>query len=209
MGRDRGPEERKYYLGHGVDYAQFVNAAKNKESCHPELNYLKRPIIGYFGAIDDYATDMKLFKLVAQSLPGMSFVLIGSSTVDISDITSLPNVHYFGFRPYEEIPKFGAGFDVGIMPWFQNEWIECCNPIKLKEYLALGIPIVTTPIPQVDEYPNLLSVATTPQEFVAAIRNCLTTNDEHSKLLRQKAVEKDSWGFKAAEVLTMVEAALD
>ena len=205
MAEDIGPEDRKYYLGHGVDYGRFASASGNGKSAHPDLASLKRPIVGYFGAIDDYATDMKLFKLAAQSLPHMSFVLIGLSTVDISDIISLPNVHYFGFRAYEEIPKFGAGFDVGIMPWFQNEWIEYCNPIKLKEYLALGIPIVTMPIPQTDEYPGLLSVATTPQGFVEAIRTSLATNDERSKLLRQKAVEKDSWSCKATEVLKLVE----
>jgi len=205
MAEDIGPEARKYYLGHGVDYDLFASASGNGKSVHPDLAFLKRPIVGYFGAIDDYATDLRLFKLVAQSLPEMSFVLIGLSTVDISDIISLPNVHYLGFRPYHEIPKFGCSFDVGIMPWLQNEWIEYCNPIKLKEYLALGIPIVTTPIPQADEYPGLLSVATTPQGFIEAIRTSLATNDEHSKLLRQKAVEKDSWSYKATEVLELVE----
>ena len=205
MAEDIGSEDRKYYLGHGVDYDHFASVSRNGKNVHPDLASLKRPIVGYFGAIDDYATDLNLFKLAAQSLPHMSFVLIGLSTVDISDIISLPNVHYFGFRAYAEIPKFGAGFDVGIMPWFQNEWIEYCNPIKLKEYLALGIPVVTTPIPQVEEYPGLLSVATTPHGFVEAIRTSLATNDEYSKLLRQKAVEKDSWSCKAAEVLKLVE----
>jgi glycosyltransferase involved in cell wall biosynthesis len=143
-------------------------------------------------------------KSAAEALPEMSFVLIGLSTSDISDITSLPNVHYMGFRPYPEIPEFGASFDVGIMPWVQSEWIDYCNPIKLKEYLALGTPIVTTPIPQVEEYPGLLSVAKTPQEFVEAIRASVKLNNGRSRLLRQKSVEKDSWGCKASEVLKIV-----
>lgn len=205
MVEDIGPEDRKYYLGHGVDYDRFANIRGGANAVHPELAHLKRPIVGFFGAIDDYTVDVKLLKFAAKSLPDMSFVLIGLSTLDISDITSLPNVHYFGFRPYPEIPKFGAGFDVGIMPWLQNEWIDNCNPIKLKEYLALGIPVVTTPIPQAEEYPSLLSVATTPHEFVEAIRTSVTLNDEHSRLRRQEAVEKDSWRCKAAEVLALVE----
>jgi len=205
MAEDNGPEDRKYYLGHGVDYSRFASASGNGKIVHSALAHLNRPIVGFFGAIDDYTVDLKLLKFVVKSLPEMSFVLIGLSTLDISDLTSLSNVHYFGFKPYVEIPKFGASFDVGIMPWLQNEWIDYCNPIKLKEYLALGIPIVTTPIPQVDEYPGLLSVATTPQEFVEAIRTSLATNDEHSKLLRQKAVEKDSWSYKATEVLELVK----
>ncbi len=205
MTEDVGPQNRKYYLGHGVDYDQFVGAKGNGKSMHPELSSLNRPIIGFFGAIDDYTIDLKLLKFAAESLQEMSFVLIGLSTLDISDITSLPNVYYFGFRPYSEVPEFGAGFDVGIMPWLQNEWIDYCNPIKLKEYLALGIPIVTTPIPQAQEYPGLLSIATTPEGFVKAIRVAVASDNEHSRLLRQKAVEKDSWTHKADEVLQLAE----
>jgi glycosyltransferase involved in cell wall biosynthesis len=204
MAEDVGYEDRKYYLGHGVDYHLFARASGNQKKIHPELACLKRPIVGFFGAIEDFVVDLELLKFAAEALPEMSFVLIGLSTSDISDITSLPNVHYFGFRPYHDIPEFGASFDVGIMPWVQSEWIEYCNPVKLKEYLALGIPIVTTPIPQVEEYPGLLSVAKTPQEFVEAIRASVKLNNGRARLLRQKSVEKDSWGCKASEVLKIV-----
>ncbi|MHC4159174.1 MAG: glycosyltransferase, partial [Planctomycetota bacterium] len=189
----------------GVDYDRFAGANGDGKTIHSELSSLKRPIVGFFGAIDDYTVDLKLLKFAAESLQDMSFVLIGLSTLDISDITSLPNVHYFGFKPYSEIPEFGASFDVGIMPWLQNEWIDYCNPIKLKEYLALGIPVVTTPIPQAQEYPGLLSIATTPEEFVEAIRVSVASDDVRSRLLRQEAVERDSWRHKAAEVLELAE----
>ncbi len=205
MAEDIGSQNCKYYLGHGVDYGRFASANGNGKTIHSELSSLKRPIIGFFGAIDDYTVDLKLLKFAAESLQDMSFVLIGLSTLDISDITSLPNVHYFGFRPYSEIPEFGASFDVGIMPWLQNEWILYCNPVKLKEYLALGLPVVTTPIPQGDEYGDLMTVARTPQEFVEAIRVSVTANDRQLRQRRQKAVEKDSWRHKAAEVLELAE----
>jgi glycosyltransferase involved in cell wall biosynthesis len=205
MAEDSGPRNRKYYLGHGVDYDRFASVTEDGRTLHPALAHLRRPIIGFFGAIDDYSVDLKLLRFCAEALPNMSFVLIGLSTLDISHITSLPNVHYFGFRPYAEIPKFGASFDVGIMPWLQNEWIDYCNPIKLKEYLALGIPVVTTPIPPAEEYPGLLSVARTPKEFVEAIRTSVKLNDDCSRRLRQKAVQKDSWESKATEVLELVE----
>jgi glycosyltransferase involved in cell wall biosynthesis len=205
MVEDTGPENRKHYLGHGVEYDRFAGVSGNGSVVHPELAEFKRPIVGFFGALDDYTVDLQLLKFAARSLPDMSFVLIGLSTLDISDLTSLPNVHYLGFKPYAEIPRFGASFDVGIMPWLQNDWIDYCNPIKLKEYLALGIPIVTTPIPQAEEYPGLLSVARTPQQFVAAIRTSVTSNDKDLKRLRRKAVEKDSWRYKADEVLELAE----
>jgi glycosyltransferase involved in cell wall biosynthesis len=209
MAEDRGACGRKYYIGHGVDYDHFAAATNDNTSIHPELAGLKRPIIGFFGAIDDYTVDLELLKYAGRSLPDMSFVLIGLSTVDISDITSLPNVRYLGFKPYSDIPKFGANFDVGIMPWLQNDWIEYCNPVKLKEYLALGIPVVTTPIPQASEYPRLLNVANTPEGFVQAIRAAIAADNGHLRQLRKKAVENDSWQHKADEVLQLVSKIAD
>ena len=205
MAEDIGLHSRKYYIGHGVDYDHFAGSIEDNTSIHSDLAGLKRPIVGFFGAIDDYTVDLKLLKFAAQSLPDMSFVLIGLSTVDISDITSLPNVRYMGFRPYSEIPKLGASFDVGIMPWLQNEWIEYCNPVKLKEYLALGIPVVTTPIPQADVYERLISVTATPEGFVQAIRSAVATDNPELRRLRQKAVESDSWQRKADEVLELID----
>ncbi len=205
MAEDVGSESNKYYIGHGVDYDRFASASVDETGIHPELAGLKRPIVGFFGAIDDYTVDLELLKFAAQSLPEMSFVLIGLSTVDISDITSLPNVRYLGFRPYPEIPKLGVCFDVGIMPWLQNEWIEYCNPVKLKEYLALGIPVVTTPIPQIDEYGQLLSVAKTPDAFVQSIRNAVKEDNQDLRRIRRQAVENDSWRHKADEVLQLVD----
>lgn len=204
MEEDPAPTECKYYLGHGVDFNRFLEAANSKRTVHPELSDLERPIVGFFGAIDDYTLDLDLLKFSVESLPKMTFVLIGLPTLDISDITSLPNVHYLGFKPFDEIPQLGAGFDVAIMPWLQNEWIFYCNPIKLKEYLALGLPIVTTPIPQEDEYGDLITVARTPEEFVDAIRVSVTANAPYLRHRRQKAVEPDSWRNKADEVLQLV-----
>jgi glycosyltransferase involved in cell wall biosynthesis len=203
MEEDAGSDDHKYYLGHGVDFKRFLEAANGKQVVHPELACLERPIVGFFGAIDDYTVDLELLKFAAESLPNMSFVLIGLPTLDISDITLLPNVHYLGFKPYNEIPKLGACFDVAIMPWLQNEWILYCNPVKLKEYLALGLPIVTTPIPQEGEYGDLMTVARTPREFVEAIQVSATANDQQLMHRRQKAVEPDSWRNKADEVLEL------
>ncbi|MEJ2703101.1 MAG: glycosyltransferase [Sedimentisphaerales bacterium] len=203
MNEDMALEERKRFLGHGVDYDRFVEASRNRNSVPSELAGLQRPIVGFFGSIDDYTTDLKLLKFAAESLPDMSFVLVGMSTLDISDLTSLSNVHYLGFQPHQRIAELGACFDVGIVPRLQNEWVAYSNPIKVKEYLALGIPIVATPIPPAKEYPDLVSVAATHEEFVEALRRAVMLNTDELRLTRQKAVEKDSWRAKAREVLTL------
>ena len=82
-------------------------------------------------------------------------------------------MHWLGFRPYEEIPRYGAGFDVAIMPWRDNEWIRNCNPIKLKEYLALGLPVVSTDFPEVHRYASVVRIARSPEEFVQLVATTL------------------------------------
>ena len=100
-------------------------------------------------------------------------MLIGDATCPIDDFVSLPNVHWLGFRPYEEIPSYGAEFDVALMPWLRNDWIEHSNPIKLKEYLALGLPVVSTDFPEVHYYSDAIAIARDDDHFVELVREAL------------------------------------
>ena len=72
---------------------------------------------------------------------------------------ALPNVHFLGRKPYDEVARYMAAMDVLIMPWNHSEWIKACNPIKLKEYLAVGRPVVTTDFPALDGWRDLVRVA--------------------------------------------------
>ena len=78
-----------------------------------------------------------------------------------------------GFRPYEQIPAYGAAFDVALMPWLRNDWIEHSNPIKLKEYLALGLPVVSTDFPEVHYYSDAIAIARDADQFVELVREAL------------------------------------
>ena len=76
--------------------------------------------------------------------------VVGAATCPMDDLVALPNVHWLGMKPYDQVPAYGAGFDVAIMPWLSNDWIRFCNPIKTKEYLALGLPIVSGNVNSMD-----------------------------------------------------------
>ena len=102
-----------------------------------------------------------------------------------------------GQRPYEQIPHYGKCFDVAIMPWNQNRWIQACNPIKLKEYLALGKPIVSTPFNELNNYLDVIYVAKTPEEFADCVRKALESDNVQQIAARKKKVEKASWDSKA------------
>ncbi|GAG08945.1 unnamed protein product, partial [marine sediment metagenome] len=142
--QERSQCKNAFFLDHGVDYDMFAMAEQNPSK--PEnIADIPKPIIGFFGAIDDHTSDIELVEKITDLLPGMSFVFVGEASANCDGLLSKKNVWMLGQKPYEQIPHYGKCFDVAIMPWRQNRWIEACNPIKLKEYLALGKPVVSTP----------------------------------------------------------------
>jgi hypothetical protein len=157
---------RAHFLDHGVDTTHF--APRPRTGRLLELG-CPRPIVGFFGGLDDYVVDFKLLELVARERPQYTLVLIGDATLPMDFLTRYPNVRHLGFRPYQEIPELGADFDVSIMPWLDNDWIRSCNPIKLKEYLSLGQEVVTTYFPEVEHYLDYVHVAHSDQEFLQRI----------------------------------------
>lgn len=157
---------RAHFLDHGVDTTHFAPRPRSGKLASLGC---KRPIVGFFGGLDDYVVDFDLLERVAKERPDYSLVLIGDATLPMDRLTRYPNVYHLGFRPYQEIPDLGADFDISIMPWLDNEWIRSCNPIKLKEYLSLGQEIVTTYFPEVDHYADYVHVARNGDEFLQQI----------------------------------------
>lgn len=158
--------ERAFFLDHGVDKQHFK--PRERTGALKDLD-CKRPIVGFFGGLDDYVVDFDLLERVAVERPDYSLVLIGDATLSIERLTRHKNVRHVGFTPYAQIPDLGADFDVSIMPWLDNDWIRHCNPIKLKEYLSLGQEVVTTWFPEAQHYLDYLHVGKTGDEFLARI----------------------------------------
>jgi glycosyltransferase involved in cell wall biosynthesis len=132
-------------------------------------------------------------------------VLVGDPTCSIDELVSMPNVHWLGFRPYEEIPSLGAGFDVALMPWLRNEWIAHSNPIKLKEYLALGLPVVSTDFPEVHHYADQIAIARDPDHFIELIGQALRGNAVGTVQTRKARVERTTWDRLADDLVALGE----
>lgn len=188
------------YLDHGVDYDMFALA--EQDLYKPEdITHIPKPIVGFFGNIDDHIFDMPFTEKLIDLMPKMSFVFVGKGLSDMSTLKSRNNVWLLGQKPYEKVPHYGKCFDVAIMPWRQNRWIEACNPIKLKEYLALGKPIVSTPFPELDKYLDLVCIANTPKDFSHCIVKALSENNLQRIEARRKKVQNDTWDRKARIVI--------
>jgi glycosyltransferase involved in cell wall biosynthesis len=192
---------RARFLDHGVDLDRFRLGLPESA----DLADIGRPRLGFFGGFDDYVIDFDLLERLAKSIPEAEVILIGDATCSMDRLTSQPNVTWLGYRPYEQIPSLGAGFDVALMPWQQNGWIEACNPIKLKEYLALGLPVVSTDFPEVRHYDHVVRVAHDHDSFVDLVRETMRDGGPGTPESRHAVVSGSSWERRAQELIELCD----
>jgi len=196
------------YVDHGVDFDRFVAAGDDPgafdRSAPARLAALPRPRVGFVGDVDSAVFDAALQLELARRMPDVTFVLVGGCTLPEGWAASAPNIVAVGRVPYEEVPRHMAACDVLQMPWHRSEWIQACNPIKLKEYLATGRPVVSTPFPELENYRGLVAVAGDALSYEAALRGALTSPTDAGP--RRARVADASWGSRASRVLARLEA---
>jgi glycosyltransferase involved in cell wall biosynthesis len=170
--KDRHPNV--HLFASGVDPNHFAAALDPQTRVAEEIAALPRPILGYYGVIDE-RLDLELLARLAAGHPEWSIVMVGPvSKVDPADLPRRPNIHYPGQQPYERLPHFLKGFDVCLMPFAMNEATRFISPTKTLEYMAAHKPIVSTPVPDVvANWSDVVRIAATPQEFAAAVLRSL------------------------------------
>ena len=188
---------RQLLVTHGVDFETFVKAGMARAPGPQDVAIVKRPRAGFIGGIDAHTFDPELFLGVARRLPDVEFVMIGATSLP-DDWCTLPNVRFLGRKPYDMIARYMAAMDVLIMPWNKSEWIKACNPIKLKEYLAVGRPVVTTDFAALDPWRDLVRVANDADGFAREIRAALESPYEAET--SRARVAGESWDAKASLV---------
>jgi glycosyltransferase involved in cell wall biosynthesis len=188
------------YLDHGVDFDLFASGL-NGSIGPTDMCDIPRPIIGFVGSIDDCNPDIDFLAEVADLLPDMSFVLVGRAQMDCSSLESRKNVRMLGQKPYEQVPEYGKRFDVAVLPLRQSRWADAVNPLKLKEYLALGKPVVSTPFPELCKYSDVVYEAETPVNFAACIKRAIAEDSAELVARRRGKVKNSSWDSKAEQVL--------
>lgn len=186
---------------HGVDYGHFSRALRADTQIPADLPAKRKPVLGYFGLLSSDWVDLDLLVHVARSLPDASLVLIGRSTMDLSPLRRFKNVQILGHRPYETLPAYCKRFDVALIPFPVSPVTLNSNPLKAREYLAAGLPVVSTAIPEV-EVLGSCRVASTHEAFVEQIGAAL--RDPGPCAWRSAAMRSESWSARLADV----EAAL-
>jgi hypothetical protein len=124
--------------------------------------------------------------------------MIGGIFTDVSKLKRFPNIHLLGRREHPQLPAYCKGFDVGIIPYVLHERILHVNPIKLREFLSAGLPVVSTAFPEAQLYPQFCDAVATPQQFDAAVVAALAGDSPHLHRLRSEAMRGETWEKKVA-----------
>jgi glycosyltransferase involved in cell wall biosynthesis len=121
-------------------------------------------------------------------------------------LRGLPNVHLLGQRTHDELPAYCKGFDVGLVPYRIDDEVKFIDPLKLREYLSAGVPVVSTAMPEVAPYAHLCHVAHTPDGAVAAIERALGEGDPSARARRSAAMTGETWQGRVEAIARAIDA---
>ena len=189
-----------FIIRHGVDFSHFRTALDEKTEIPVDIKDLPRPIIGFHGLLADWV-DYELIKKTAAHFANGSIVLIGKIAVDaeqkIKILNDIPNVHFLGRKPYAELPNFCKAFDVALNPFAISDLTLAANPLKVREYLAAGLEVVSTDIPEV-RILDFCRIGETHEGFIRQIEEVLA--HPKSKTEISDSVKAESWEARIDEL---------
>lgn len=193
--------EHTYWVPNGADVAHFAQAAEPAA----ELRALPRPVIGFVGGLSQWV-DIPLIAALANARRAWSFVLIGPSSIDMSAVAHLGNVHLLGPRPYQQVPSYLAAMDVAVIPFRDEPVTYHADPIKAYEYLAAGVPVVATDMPALRRLQPLVRLAHGNTAFLAQLDAAVADGRDARFHERQAEASKHGWDSRFAQVRELIEA---
>lgn len=189
-------------LPHGVDVDMFASTPNCE---HVRLSGLPRPRAGFYGLLDS-RLDVRLITSLADSMPDWSFVFAGPQEVPLKDMASRRNVHLVGPLNYRDLPSFTAGLDALLLPYRMDDFTQTLAPLKLREYVLSGLPVISSPLRGVDQFSGLVELARDPAEWEGMLR-CAAGADVGERRERARSLlHDDDWSQKARILLDLAEA---
>ena len=199
-----------YLMPNPANIDHFSRVLTKKLEIPADIKEIKKPVVGYVGAIDEYKLDFELIDYIAKSHPEWSIVMIGGMGIcDTTAYKTVPkreNIHYLGQKAFDMLPNYIKHFDVCIIPYSINGYTETVFPLKFFEYMATGKPIVTTNLPALEEYKDIVGYAKDKKQFMEYIEKALKEEDQEIINERLKIAKANSWDARVEEMIKIIKS---
>ena len=190
------------YTPHGVEHAKFAGAMADDTRIPDDMAWLPKPVVGFYGNICSWI-DFELIAELAVARPTWSFVLIGAVQCDVSRATGVANVHFLGRREHNDLPAYCSGFNAAMIPYdLSDPRMETVNPVKARELLAAGVPVVAADLPELRVFGDDVLCCHGKTEWLTALEKQIARQDRAD--ISQRVAHED-WMVKVAELRRHVQ----
>jgi len=186
-------KNKMVYIPNGIDLDWIRNA---DISLPMEFLKIAEPRVIYIGMIDDWF-DVDLVYDSALKLKNYNFIFIGNSNIDLSRLKKLDNIYILGLKPHNQISKYLYHSDIGIIPFKRNTFVDAINPIKIYEYAAFNLKVVSTYWKEVEGLKEYFFICKNREEFMRALS--YPNNQDKDKVY--KWLIKQDWKNKVLEAI--------
>ncbi|MDP8955034.1 MAG: glycosyltransferase [Actinomycetota bacterium] len=192
----------------GVEPEHFAPARRLRSERHAAEHTARRPVAGYIGVIDE-RVDLDLVAELAAALPDWDVHMVGPVVkIDVSTLPQAPNLHYPGPVPYRDLPATLAGFDVALMPFALNEATHSISPTKTLEYLAAGLPVISTRVPDVvADHGSVVELEDDGASFAAACRRARRRSPSSKEGAVRSVLLRHHWDTIAERMVDLIDRA--
>lgn len=196
-----------HYSPHGVNYELFAKALRNDTPVAADLAQIDKPVFLFFGHISYDWVDKDLVKYLATEKPNWSWVYVGRYSMDEDEFSDFENIHLLGEKEFESLPSFCKGADVALIPFVSSVLTKNCNPLKLPEYLAAGLPVVSTDIPEVRKsFGDKVFIAKTNEAFLQSCIKALAEKDETRCKQVSDEMSRQGWDQRVEDIYEIIQS---
>jgi glycosyltransferase involved in cell wall biosynthesis len=207
----RGRHHAVHLVPSSVDAAHFRCAREPGAEPHDQIA-IPRPRVGYAGVIDE-RIDLELIADAARAARDVHWVMIGPvAKIDPQSLPRAPNLHYLGMKAYTDLPAYMRGWEAGLLPFSKNRATQFISPTKTPEYLAAGLPVVSTSIRDVVRpyaKQGLVHIADTGLDFARAIKAACRADRTRHCARADAHLATNSWDQTAARIARLLDEAVD
>lgn len=193
---------RTFWIPNGVDLEHFTRPAA--PAADLEQRAAGRRVVGFVGGLAQWV-DVPLLRRVALARPDVLVALVGPLSTDLSLLAGVPNVACLGPRSYARVPSYLAAMDVALIPFVQDPVTLMADPIKAYEYLAAGVPVVSTDLPALRRLAHVVRLAGSHDAFIAAVTAALEAGRGAGQSARQEEARQHCWFARFTDFERLVE----